>query len=574
MSRFERNHEIITGRENIHIKPGHCRFTQEFTLVESKEEAPGLLLEADGEKVTIHSSYYPMREADRWAESVRSDKNLIVCFGMGLGYGLKPLSERFPGKRITVIEPDKHLFNLAMHNIELGDLPGDVTFIIGYEDFEIPALMGDAGSFCIAELKQRTRLMPRYFDALRRRLDGRPVFELSDKWKYPKFSDPRKVKVIYIDSGYVLTKECLTALQQLGHDVQYIHIDKENYQYDEFVRNFLTLIAQFHPDFVLTINHLGFDQEGRMTELLSELEIPYISWYVDSPTVVLSGKGTNISDFCNIFVWDRDYIQDVLDAGYPYVDYLPLATMPELFKPMGLPYRCDVSFVGSSMVYSTHKNLRSMVFRRDLLYHLDTVAEEFLKLNSRYVRQTIENVREAGTELRFDSLEQQLDFEAAVLWRATQIYRMSGVQKLANFYPTIFGDPNWDSLLDSRYRIEREVMYYDNLPEVYNTSRINFNMTSRQMKNAVNQRVFDVPACGKFLLTDYKQQLEEIFDTHGEEVVFFNDVEEIPDLVRFYLEHDDIREKYAQNAYRRITQNETYRHRLTKMIDIMRKRYW
>ncbi len=573
MNRFERNHEIISERESIRIKPGHCRFTREFSLVGSKEEFPGLVLENDGEKVTIHSSYYPTREAVRWADSLRCEKDHVVCFGMGLGYGLKPLAERFAGKRITVIEPGKHLFNLAMQHIDLGDLPENMAFLIGYEDFEIPALMGDLSEFNIVELKQRTRLLPRYFDALRRRLEGRPTFDLSDKWKYPKFTDPRKVRAIFIDSGYVLTKECLTALQQLGHEVQYIHIDKENYQYDEFVRNFLTLIAQFHPDFVLTINHLGFDQEGRMTELLSELEVPYISWYVDSPTVVLSGKGTNISDFCNIFVWDRDYIQDVLDAGYPHVDYLPLATMPELFKPMDLPYRCDVSFVGSSMVYSTHKNLRSMVFRRDLLYHLDTVAHEFLEIDSRYVRQAIENVRENGTELLFDSQEQQLDFEAAVLWRATQMYRMSGVKKLANFYPTIYGDPNWDNLLDSRYRIEREVMYYDNLPQVYNTSRINFNMTSRQMKNAVNQRVFDVPACGKFLLTDYKQQLEEIFDTNGEEVVFFTDVEEVPELVRFYLDNEPVRERYAQNAYRRVTSNETYRHRLTKMIDIMRKRY-
>ncbi len=573
MNRFERNHRTLAGRSGAHINKGHCRFTSEFTLIPSKEDAPGLIFEENGEKVTLHSSYYPTREAIRWAESVKTEKPHIVCLGIGLGYGLDPLCKRFPDKIITVIEPDKNLFNLAMQTIDISKLPESVRFIIGYEDFEVLDFIGNIDEIEILEIKQRTRLLPRYFDAVKRRLQNKPIFDLSDQWKYKKFAGASKLKVIFIDSGYVLTKECLSALQQLGHAVQYIHIDKDNYQYDEFVRNFLTLISQFKPDFVLTINHLGFDQEGRMTELLSELEIPFISWFVDSPTVVLSGKDTNISDYCNIFVWDRDYIQDVIDAGYPHVDYLPLATMPELFKPLDLPYKTDVSFVGSSMVYSTHKNLRSMVFRRDLLYHLDTVALEFLGIDSRYVIEAIDRVRATGIELAFDYPEQQLDFEAAVLWRATQMYRLSGIEKLAPFYPTVFGDPNWDTILNNRYRIEREVLYYDNLPQVYNTSRINFNMTSRQMKNAVNQRVFDVPACGKFILTDYKQQLEEIFDTSGEEIVFFRDVEEIPELVAFYLENDSVRERYARNAYSRVTRNETYKHRLGMMIEIMRKRY-
>jgi spore maturation protein CgeB len=434
----------------------------------------------------------------------------------------------------------------------------------------MPFLGGLPPKRTVLNCKVRTRQLPSYFNLLERRLEGRPVFDLSNAWKYKKFADS-KARVLFIDSGYVLTKECLWALDRLGQPCRYVHIDRDNYDYDAFVRDFLRQIAEFKPDFVLTVNHLGFDREGRLTELLSTLEIPYVSWYVDSPTVVLSSGGNNISPWCNIFVWDRDYIADVSNAGYPHVDYLPLAALPDLFKPLPVSRRYDVSFVGSSMVFSTHKNLRSMVFRQDLLTLLEDVSREFLTLDSRYVAQAIANLESRGVRFDFDSSAQREDFEAAVLWRSTQAYRLTGLLQLAPFYPVIFGDPNWDEVLDDRFRIEREVMYYDGLPEVYNRSCISFNMTSRQMKNAVNQRVFDVPSCGKFLLTDYKTQLDEIFAPG--EVVFFREVGEVPDLVRHYLRNDTEREQIGRQGRERILQKDTYVHRLREMIEIMRRRY-
>jgi spore maturation protein CgeB len=54
------------------------------------------------------------------------------------------------------------------------------------------------------------------------------------------------------------------------------------------------------------------------------------------------------------------------------------------------------------------------------------------------------------------------------------------------------------------------------------------------MKGAVNQRVFDVPVCGGFLLTDHRRQMESLFEP-GREIVCYQEPGEIPDLVRHYL---------------------------------------
>ncbi len=570
MNRFSINHKWIEEHpDEFDIKKGYCRFSGEYVVKSSKETMPGLVKITNGTETTIHSSYYPDKEAKRFADKIRSDGDSIILGGMGMGYHLRHIVDRFPEKKIILIEPDKHLFNIALHYIDLSELQ-NIWFVIGFEDFELPEWIDFDQDYDYVNFTPATRGNSEYFVNLEKLVKKQKRYSLSDDWKYRKFTD-EQLRIVYIDSAYVLTKECVTALQQLGHRVQYIHIDRDNYDYRDFVRNFLKMIAEFRPDFVLTVNHLGFDKEGRLTEMLSEMEIPYASWYVDSPTVVLSNYTGNISEYCNIFVWDRDYIDDVKDYGYENVDYLPLATSPDIFYPMNKHFRYNVSFVGSSMVYSTHKNTRSFIFRQDLLNAIDIAAREFLSMDTRYVDRAIDSVRKKGIDIDFEYYDQQADFEAAVLWRATQMYRLSGIMKLAEFYPAVNGDPNWDNILDNRFRIGREIMYYDNLCEHYNVTKINFNMTSRQMKNAVNQRVFDVPACGKFIISDYKSQLDEIFDKG--EVVYYNDIEEIPELVRFYLKNDEARNIVAERSRNKILKAHTYKHRLSEMISILRRRY-
>ena len=90
------------------------------------------------------------------------------------------------------------------------------------------------------------------------------------------------------------------------------------------------------------------------------------------------------------------------------------------------------------------------------------------------------------------------------------------------------------------------------------------------MKGAVNQRVFDVPSCSQFLLTDYAEQLEDLFVV-GKEVVCYRNVDEIEDLVSYYSRHDEQRRKIASNGYKRVIKDHTYVARINDMVNSMRK---
>jgi spore maturation protein CgeB len=156
------------------------------------------------------------------------------------------------------------------------------------------------------------------------------------------------------------------------------------------------------------------------------------------------------------------------------------------------------------------------------------------------------------------------------LWKATLEYRLACVKALVPFEPVVYGDPGWRELLGNGFRLRPEVNYYDELPQVYGHTSINFNATSLQMKAAVNQRVFDAPAAGGFVLTDFREQLAELFQV-GEEVACFGNLGEIPDLVRFYLQHTSVREKMTVKARSRVLAEHTYRHRVAAMLEVMRR---
>ena len=133
------------------------------------------------------------------------------------------------------------------------------------------------------------------------------------------------------------------------------------------------------------------------------------------------------------------------------------------------------------------------------------------------------------------------------------------------------GDPGWCDILPrvENWRHLPPLDYYEDLPRFYPLSKVNFNCTSRQMPGAVNQRVFDVPACGGFLVSDYREQMEDLFDLDTEAVVY-REIGEIPQRLEEFLGSPEKRAAVTANARKRILAEHTYVIRLTRLIDTMR----
>lgn len=118
-----------------------------------------------------------------------------------------------------------------------------------------------------------------------------------------------------------------------------------------------------------------------------------------------------------------------------------------------------------------------------------------------------------------------------------------------------------------RSRIKAKGIWGEPLIRLYNSSKIVLNVTNWDPARyvALNQRVFDVPATGAFLLTDYSPELEEHFRL-GEEIVCYREVAELKDKARYFLANDAERERVAQAGYRKALTLPTIRDRMREVI--------
>lgn len=572
--------------KEIGLKNRHTLGPGSFTLETSKTGKPSLRVKGDdGSVKTLHSLYDPEGEARSLVEAFQFDgKGVLVVLGLGLGYHVKELAKKYPEALLIVVEAMPEILELAKESgVPLwerggkGDFQKNVEFIVGHSSDEVlrkitSCQMKDGiKPLSVFTLSSAVSAFPSYYQPLLSALKKTVSVKLWDRLRYPKFREDA-LRVVLIDSGYFLVKEVEKALIALNHKVMKISVRRGGGS-EAVISGLIESILQFRPDFILTLNHLGFDEEGMLTSFFKSIEMPVASWYVDSPNLIVRAFDKNVSPYVSLLLWDRTYIDDMKRMGFESVNYLPLATDENIFKPMkrqgqevrgkGQGYECDVGFVGNSMVEPVSEWMLKV--HKEYHPHVETLAEELACGNA-----LLNPAESPAVELDEKS---RMDFEAAVIWRATLLYRLLCIKMLEGHNVRIYGDKGWRKLLEGKkIRLFNSLNYYKELPVFYNACKINFNATSLQMREAVNQRVFDIPACGAFILTDYQRSLDELFDV-GKEIIVYRDKDEIPGLVKYYLDNPDQREAVAEKGLERVLKEHTYKHRLEVMIHAMKGRY-
>lgn len=503
---------------------------------------------------------------------------LPVLLGAGLGHALAELLSGYSGP-VAVIDREKNLRSLADPVADLALRERERVKLIESEDVEtalreLTLWQEENGGKPMrpVALSFYQRLDPAYYGELRKSAIASAKIDFWGQAKKPRFQSG-KPRLLLLASKYFLIGELVGACKKLDIPHKLVMVGDGEVDRGDFVKSLLREAVDFQPDCCVTLNHMGVDVEGALMDLLARLQLPLASWFVDNPHLIIHLYNKCVSPWTTLFTWDEDNLPSLRARGFEHVRYLPLGTDPDRFRPnAGKPlpaWKARVSFVGNSMLYKVGARLKAGHFPAPLLRAFGKVSRQFSESEERSVADFLaqDYPQIYAQYLALPDNEAKLAYETAITWKATQIYRNDRARMLLPFKPLIVGDRGWKvefrhEKIQPRYL--DAISYYDQLPIFYGQSEINFNCTSKQMKGAVNQRVFDAPAAGGFVVTDWRPQMAGLFEP--DEMACYHEKEEIPELIDYYLKRPKERKKITERARKRVLASHKWEDRLKTML--------
>lgn len=103
----------------------------------------------------------------------------------------------------------------------------------------------------------------------------------------------------------------------------------------------------------------------------------------------------------------------------------------------------------------------------------------------------------------------------------------------------------------------------------FNQSRIVLNIHSwfGKWDYGINPRVFEANGCGSFQISDYKEEIPELYEP-GKEIVLYKTTGELKEKLSFYLHNENERKSIASQGYMKTMRCHTYGQRLMEMLHI------
>jgi spore maturation protein CgeB len=382
---------------------------------------------------------------------------------------------------------------------------------------------------------------------------------------YPKFAHERP-RLLILHSNYWLDAACAHAAEALGWDWTRVDVAIAGQLSREAIATLIETLTTFRPDFALSINASGMDERGMFAHLFHDLAIPLVTWFVDDPRTILLDRDLYGTPTSVALTWDRAYRDYLAARGYGLVEWMPLAVDDTVFygqaaaSPTHPP-----AFVGSSMTGHAAEEWGWIAQYPEVAAAVEAAVYSDRLTRDGFARGINFLLGEAADG--FDP-HQRRHAEIFCFVEGTRRLRHETVAGLADEGLVVRGDPGWAEVTP---HAGPPVDYDRGLAAFYRDCAVNLNITSLQMKHAVNQRVFDCPAAGGFLLTDAQPDLSELFAE--DEVATYTDLDDCRGQLQFFRDHPASRAEIVGRAQRRILGEHTYRHRLEALTQRLKDHF-
>jgi len=158
------------------------------------------------------------------------------------------------------------------------------------------------------------------------------------------------------------------------------------------------------------------------------------------------------------------------------------------------------------------------------------------------------------------------------IYLLSNFLRMIKMEKMINDFRLLQYGKSWvDSYSNALLRNCKLPLYGMDMFNLFLNSRIVLNFHIGVAGNyAGNMRMFEVTGIGSCLLTDNKKNMEELFKT-GSEVVVYDNVEDCIEKATWLLEHEEERKMISKAGQMRTLKYHTVEIRCRSIIEIINK---
>jgi spore maturation protein CgeB len=519
-------------------------------------ESSARLEDENGNTIHLHSLVDPRLES-RYFQDLNIWGDRIILLGTGLGYHVSQLLHRIPSdSQIIVIEYYQELAEICIKE-RFSKQP---VFITSQSSDPVSILRNfiDGGRYVqVIKHPVAYRVQQLFYDKL-----------LQETLYSKTVSKERTSLLLY--GNFFLQEELRSAMNNCGNaavfdyrkfsDCLHYHCDLEE------------SLQKLRPEMIISVNMMGFDGSGVLSDLSFKYGIPVSVWFVDDPTPILLHQNQFIKSNMTAFCWEKTYLNGLRKAGFKDAHYLPLATSPELFsrKPAS-PGTVKLAFVGSAMNGEFLENIR-----RKIIWNpsYDSIVKQSAEIISECNRCNVADIiSQVSRKLNIslpDDTRNVVWLQALIIHTASMLKRKRVINSVKDLGIETFGDPQgWRQLCGSWIKTHHDIDYRTELASVFRKIEINLNITSSQMPTGVNQRVFDIPASGSFVLNDKQSDLEELFEK--DEVVTYCSIDELKEKIRYYSNNESARRRISENALFHIMKEHTYLNRYKKMCTLINK---
>lgn len=383
---------------------------------------------------------------------------------------------------------------------------------------------------------------------------------------YPKFVGP--TRLLILETEYFFDKSWVRAAASLGWETATVSSAMTGGLTRDQVASLFRAVAEFKPHFVLTSNYAGMDEGGLFARFFEDARIPYVSWFTDTPRMILYNRVVHCSPYSVAATWERGYTEHLKEIGFEHVYFMPHATDPELFhRPALESHSRELAFVGESMISHAEEAWEKL---KEFPAVGDAVrgALDVGRMSREQFAKGVETIVDPWLLKRCSPRERR-HLELCLVYEGTRRIRAALAKRLAPLGLEVYGDPAWKDIHERSFD---GVGYFDALAPFYQSTAVNINSTSIQMASAVNQRVFDCPAAGGFIITDAQADLNDFFDP-GTESVAYRTLDELEELVSRYRTDVHERKRIVAQAQARIAAQHTHAHRLKDLEGYLRDRF-